>query len=523
MMRPIFVCGVLLASGALMLGSSRAPAGEDAVPGPAQAVTYSVATGKTTVRPARTSEAKAATFGPRRRAGRLGVSDRVDDETAPRPEKVFGTDDRFAIADTTAFPWATVCKVVSTFPDGTAVTGSAVLISERFALTAGHVIHDRGFGGFAETVTVVPAYDHGDAPFGEFTAVDITSFVGFTRDRDYDWDFALLELDGTPGATAGFLGLAAYDDPYLQGLTVNTAGFPSDLDDGQAMYGASGPIGQVLAGQLRMRGTMDAVRGQSGSGVWELLDDDRYVVGVVSTETSTWNQATRITGAVFDAFVEWIDLADAPDLAITAVDALLPDEFELPRSANVTVRIANEGRTSGTAELSLFARNLLGQRTELASQVVTVAAADEFAVLLPVDFAATFAGGTTDLEAVVNDEGTLVERDYGDNILYGPRVVLLPPHVTIPVGLPARTALGPGGLVRQQFEVPAGLRRLRLSLVGPVGGVVTVTRPDGTQLRLRAGRAVRVEPLPGIWETDLRAPARLRRARTFTFRAVPKY
>jgi V8-like Glu-specific endopeptidase len=451
------------------------------------------------------------------------------DETTFRPRKVFGADDRYPIADPTAYPWSTVCKVISEFPDGSVAEGSAVLIGDRFALTAGHVVFDDAAGGFAEVVEVVPASDGGDAPFGVARAADVTSFSGWTRDGDYDWDFALLRLDAAVGDEAGWLGLAAYSDADLTGLTVNTGGFPGDLDDGAFMFGATGEIERVLPGQLQMRGAMDAAGGQSGSGVWVRRERatgvERYVVGVISTETSTWNQAARVTGDVFDALSAWMDETTGSDFVMTRVAAQLPGEFEAPLTGRATVTVANTGDTGALTDVALHARDVYGARRLLARRAVFVPAFGEAGAAFDLSFGGAFPPGTWTLEAEANGDGAAQERDRDDNRRDGARFVVLPPFESAALGVSRTTVLDPGGVARFRVDVPQGLRAVRLQLAGARGAFATVTRPDGTRFSVPASRRVVAQRFPaaGAWLVDVRVPEGAPRAKTMRFLASPRF
>ena len=224
----------------------------------------------------------------------------------PTPRKVFGADDREPVYDTDLYPWSTVAKVISTFPDGLVAEGSAVMVGPYQALTAGHVVYDEGHGGWARDVEVLPGYDLGFAPFGSHTADEILSFAGFIDDGDYAYDFALLELDADAGESTGWLGISARGDADLLDNLMNTAGYPGDLEDGEGMWYAADFADDVDAGSIYLNGTLDAAQGQSGSGVWLRDGGERYVVGVVSTETRNFNVAARITDEVFDTLDGWL-------------------------------------------------------------------------------------------------------------------------------------------------------------------------------------------------------------------------
>ena len=266
-------------------------------------VTHEVGTGITRRDTRRTRSALAA--GPRRTQGHIPNRDLQADEL-PTPRKIFGGDDREPVIDTELYPWSTVAKVIATFPDGQVFEGSAALVGPYQALTAAHVIYDDAHGGWADDVEVIPGYDLGYAPFGTYVASDIRSFAGFIDDGDYAYDFALLELDAYAGDVAGWLGLSARDDFDLLDRLQNTAGYPGDLEDGEGMWYAADFAADVDATSIYLNGTLDAARGQSGSAVWIRDVDERYVVGVVSTETRSHNVAARITDEVFDTLDEWL-------------------------------------------------------------------------------------------------------------------------------------------------------------------------------------------------------------------------
>jgi V8-like Glu-specific endopeptidase len=210
------------------------------------------------------------------------------------------------VIETELYPWSTVAKVIATFPDGLVAEGSGAMVGPYQALTAAHVVYDDLHGGWATDVLVLPGYDLGRAPFGSYTAEEIRAFAGFVDDRDYDYDFALLELDADAGDLTGWLGLAARSDFELLDGLQNTAGYPGDLEDGEGMWYAADYAATVDATAIYLNGMLDAARGQSGSAVWMREGDARFVVGVVSTETRSYNVAARITDEVFDTLDAWL-------------------------------------------------------------------------------------------------------------------------------------------------------------------------------------------------------------------------
>ncbi|MCG3134115.1 MAG: hypothetical protein HMLKMBBP_01401 [Planctomycetes bacterium] len=457
----------------------------------------------------------------RRRGGAAARSGRERSEDL-RPRAIFGADDRFPVLDPTAYPYAAVCKVFAEFPYGDVLEGSAILVSERHALTAGHVIHDAALGGFAERVTVIPAYDFGDAPFGSFEAADVTAFTGWTRDRDFDWDVALLALDGDPGYDTGWLGFGAYADTTLAGATVHTAGYPADRDAGRAMWGASGIAESVLPGQVQFRGALDAARGQSGSGLWLRFSDGRYVAGIVSSETSTWNRATRITEPMFDALAAWMDEELLPDFRPVSVGAL-PAEVFAPHAATIPVAVVNEGAAPASTDVALFARDGLYARTEIGRARVHVPAGSTVTAYVQANVRPALAGASYDLVAEVNPEDEVAESETADDAIAGREFAVMPDFALLAPFATAYRSMEPGAIDRFVLDVPAGASLLRLVLTGAFDAAAEVRRPDGSTELLVSGRRNAVAefaPAPGRWEIDLRRPLDGTRIRTARLRAV---
>ncbi len=273
-------------------------------------VTYSVGTG--TTRRDTTSRRADPLAARRGRAGHLPDRTRQADEV-PSPRKIFGRDNREPVEETDLYPWSTVAKVFATFPDGLVAEGSAVMVGPYQALTAAHVVYDDRHGGWASDVEVIPGFDRGFEPFGSYFADEIRGFAGFIDDGDFAYDFALLELDADVGETTGWLGIAARSDADLFADLMNTAGYPGDLEDGEGMWYAADFAADVDAGAIYLNGKFDAARGQSGSAVWIRVGDERYAVGVVSTEIRSNNVAARIADDVFDTLDDSLGGAPASD------------------------------------------------------------------------------------------------------------------------------------------------------------------------------------------------------------------
>lgn len=432
--------------------------------------------------------------------------------------KVFGNDDRYPVLDATRYPWSTVCSIESIFPDGSELFASGVLIGPGEVLTAGHAVHDAAAGGWAESVRVIPAYEFGDEPFGFAFAADLRSFEAWTDRQDAEFDLALVELDEDLGFDTGWLGYADETDATLLSSIVNTAGYPTDLDDGEAMWAAQDFLSDVSDAQLFFRGALDASGGQSGSGMWIRDGDDRYVTGVLTYETDTRNEATRLSGARF-AFVDaWAQGHDSPtDLSVRALRSDLGDTATAGAAGIVEVDLDNLGARPAEVRLDVVLVDERDREHDLGSTRLLVLGDDELTVSVGVRVPDRYPDATGRLRAraVIVDDSPELHPD--DNELDGDLVSVEASVRFLRLGRKSKDRLFPGEIARYRFEVPDGRRRLKVRLFGRVTGRATVTGPDGTLVELGAGRGNKqriFDPAGGTWEVaienDLTFPRRIR-------------
>jgi V8-like Glu-specific endopeptidase len=231
---------------------------------------------------------------------------------------VIGTDNRIRITPTTSYPWSTIVKLFITW--GAYNTyGTGVLIDENHVLTAGHCVYSHSRGGWADNIKVVPGADNGNEPYGHAWAIDVRSFSKWINDEDGEHDFALITLDRDIGSQTGWMELytSIPSNPIYSG-TLNTAGYPYDLDNGNNMYWTSENGGYT--NEYNHFFYLDIEGGQSGSPVWTYDGTNRYVISIVTTG---WiglniNYGTRINRNKLDCINNWIaaddTFTDKPDL-----------------------------------------------------------------------------------------------------------------------------------------------------------------------------------------------------------------
>ena len=224
------------------------------------------------------------------------------DNNDDRNFSVIGADNRTRITNTTAYPWRTMTKLYMTFPNNSRFICSGALINAKYVLTAGHCVYSHTNGGWARSIEVIPGLRGTYKPYGSAFTSYMRSYVGWTRDRDSNYDFALMTLDRNIGNSTGWLGYATY--PTVNGITDNLAGYPGDRDQGLSLFYH---FGQILSStSFRLSYTIDTAGGQSGSNIYRIVNGQRYVFAVHTNGGTASNSGTRITSQRFDDLRAWI-------------------------------------------------------------------------------------------------------------------------------------------------------------------------------------------------------------------------
>lgn len=218
------------------------------------------------------------------------------------PYSVIGTDNRIRISPTTSFPWRAMTKLRMTFPNGSQFICSGALVAAKYALTAGHCVYSHDNGGWARSIEVIPGLDGSYKPYGSAYATRLRSYIGWTQNRDSNYDFGLITLDRTIGNSTGWFGYASYST--VNGLTGNLGGYPGDRDSGLRLYYHYGLINSSTTNRVYY--TIDTAGGQSGSGVYRINNGSRYIFAVHTNGGTTSNSGTRITTGRFHDLQSWI-------------------------------------------------------------------------------------------------------------------------------------------------------------------------------------------------------------------------
>lgn len=227
------------------------------------------------------------------------------DET-PTTASVIGSDDRIRVSPTTSFPWISICKIYAQFSSSNIYTGSGAMIDEQHVLTAAHVIYSEKDGGWATGVLVIPGMDNGaETSIGSAGASDLYTCLGWALYETPENDFAVIKLDKQLGKETGYMDLYSTeeDDPAYTG-TINTAGYPGELDQGLNMYRTAG-TGYETDDYFHYY-FLDVTGGQSGSPVWVYDGQDRYIISVISYGSTNLNLGPRLNKKNSELITEWL-------------------------------------------------------------------------------------------------------------------------------------------------------------------------------------------------------------------------
>jgi len=229
--------------------------------------------------------------------------------------RVFGTDDRKQVCasgcsygPTTAYPWRTQCKLNITWKNGSTAGCSGTLIGSRTVITAGHCVYNSGKGGWAKTIRVRPGKDGTYDPYGSAYASVLHSWTGWTSSNSSDHDMGVITLGTNIGNTTGWLGFE-WASSFPSSTTLNIAGYPGDKPSGTQWYDYDPLKAQTT---YRFYYRVDTYSGQSGSGVYRFVGDDRYVMAAHSGYNyylplfGEYNRGTRITQTKFNHIVGWL-------------------------------------------------------------------------------------------------------------------------------------------------------------------------------------------------------------------------
>jgi V8-like Glu-specific endopeptidase len=164
-------------------------------------------------------------------------------------------------------------------------SGTALATPSRsIVLTAGHCVQERGSIG--RELTFIPAYDHGERPFGSFQVEAAYMMPQWHRGENLDFDLAALRVAPNQlGALTDVVGARGYVIGRSRHLSFQIFGYPAAALEGEELRSclAKGMGSDILtfqyAGPPTVPGSCDMAGGSSG-GAW--IVGGEYIDGVTS-------------------------------------------------------------------------------------------------------------------------------------------------------------------------------------------------------------------------------------------------
>jgi V8-like Glu-specific endopeptidase len=191
------------------------------------------------------------------------------------------------VADATEVGTRTNGKVIGVDPREGPYTCSGTAIdtpSRSIVLTAGHCIVEEGRVG--RHLVFVPAYDHGERPFGTFRAQASYVMPQWRHGEDPDYDVAALRVQPDRlGLLTDVVGARGYATGKSRLAAFQIFGYPAAHAGGEELRSCRvhglgvDPLTDGFAGPPTMLASCDMAAGSSGGG-W--LFDGQYVSGVTS-------------------------------------------------------------------------------------------------------------------------------------------------------------------------------------------------------------------------------------------------
>lgn len=181
--------------------------------------------------------------------------------------RVFGSDERQAVADTTQLPWSSIGMVVAHWGPAAGFqvrVGTGTLISPHVVLTSGHVVMDEGVG-WAQLIVFFPGRNPTEDPLGSFRVSQGITTPEWASEQDNDYDLAMLLLDEAAGESVGIMRVASESAGFFVDRALNMTGYPSDLIEDQ-MYTSTGSSQRVEGNVIHH--LLDGAQGQSGGPLW---------------------------------------------------------------------------------------------------------------------------------------------------------------------------------------------------------------------------------------------------------------
>lgn len=193
------------------------------------------------------------------------------------------------------------------------------LVSRDTVVTSGHCVHTGGSNGAwrrPNLYRVFPGRDGTASPYGSCTVKRLHSVIGWTSNRNSQFDYGAMRLNCTIGNTTGWFGVHAPPNRELTNAPSTVIGYSGDKP--QQQWGGGDQVRRVEQRMICYRN--DTVGGNSGGPVWNDRNNATSATGafafgihgygvggsVCGGVRNQMNGAVRVDSALLSNIVSWI-------------------------------------------------------------------------------------------------------------------------------------------------------------------------------------------------------------------------
>lgn len=211
------------------------------------------------------------------------------------------------------WPYTPTVKLFSHWPSGETTACSGMLVSALTLITSAQCVYTRQAelckdGNppcWVDDLEAIPAYDNGEAPYGESGYQTILTWTAWTENQNSAYDLAAVQLRHPIGAALGWLGVGFNaEDAYFPNNEFNSTSYPdAGPYNGETMASWTGTLINTDTDFLYQEDQSD--NGQIGASV---NGANRVAYGVLTNPDAGGNTTfTRITYEKFDAIRAFIE------------------------------------------------------------------------------------------------------------------------------------------------------------------------------------------------------------------------
>lgn len=218
---------------------------------------------------------------------------------------IVGTDNRVKVSNTTEGPWCNTVKLFIVAGNGNNYIGSGFMIGPNSVATAGHCVYNANTGGWAKTVTVVPALNGSNQPYGSASSYNLVCGGNWKNNNDNQDDWGVIRINANLGNSTGWLGLRWQSASY-NGESVTAVGYPGE--DDKYMYYGTGTV--TSSSDRTLTGNWDLTGGQSGGPVHKYYSSTGYTaVGINRGGSTSYSDCLRIDEWIYNKFMSYRSLS----------------------------------------------------------------------------------------------------------------------------------------------------------------------------------------------------------------------